>query len=135
MKSAPAQPHRHSVTSKGQQNKCTGSHLGDHRSDCSTCHTHMKNKDKDGIQNNIKDSSQYHRCHAKTGESLSDQKAVEPSADQCEKGSGGVDGYICVCIRKGCITGTEPHEQLIFSKQKKPCQNCGQDKQHEESVI
>ena len=135
LKSAPAQTNRHFMAAKRQQYKCTGCHLRDDRSNGCTGNTHMKNKDEHGIKNNVEDSTKYNRCHAKTGESLCNQKAVEPTTDQCKKCTGSIDGYIGVSIRKGGLTGSKPHEKLILGKQKKSCQNCGQDKQHEKSII
>ena len=42
---------------------------------------HMEDEDKKRIQKDIQDCSDHHRCHTKTGKSLSDQKTVHAAGD------------------------------------------------------
>ena len=61
--------------------KQTGDDLRDDCCNGCTGNAHMEDEDKKRIQKDIQDCSDHHRCHTKTGKSLSDQKTVHAAGD------------------------------------------------------
>ena len=54
-----------------------GGHLPDHRSDGSTLYPHMKNKDKDRVQNHVKDRADDHGKHGVFGAAIRTDHGID----------------------------------------------------------
>ena len=81
MKITPAKPYRHPFTEQAAKYKETGDDLGNDRRNGSSGNAHMEDKDEQWIQNNIQNCTDDNRCHAKTGKSLGNEKAVHAAGD------------------------------------------------------
>ena len=94
----------------------------------------MKYKDKQRIQQDIKNRADEHGGHAGQGEPLGINKIIQAGGHQGEEGSCRVDGQIGIGVGKSDGTGAKPHQQLILQEKKSGCQNQGETGKHEEGV-
>lgn len=117
-----------------QQHPHCGEHLGEHRGQGGALHAHVKDKDKNGVENDVGHRTDDDREHGEGGEALGGDEIVQPQGDQYGNGPPEIDAQIFHGVADGVLTGAEEIEQGLLPELEHHGDRCGEEHQQRGAV-